>query len=73
MTKKPEMKTEVAIDFAGPVTRTIYFYSTEDAVTEFYSFGLVEPNGSQPDYYRLTVDARYDFDEVVAYIERYGK
>ena len=73
MSNKPTMKSEVAIDFSSPMSRIIYFYSTEDAVTDFYTFGLVEPHGNHQDYYRITVDARYDFGEVVAYLERYGK
>lgn len=70
---KPVPQKEVTIAHAiGNGVRVIYFYSTEDAVTEFYCFGLVERWDQQPDHYRLTVDARYDFDDVVRYIESYG-
>lgn len=70
--KKPELKTEVAIDWSGQNIRVIYFYSTDDAVTEFHAFGLVEA-GPYPNHYSLQVDARYDIAEVVGYIENYGK
>ncbi len=71
--KKPTMKQEVKVtDALGGSVRTIYFYSTADAVSEFESFGLLEKWADKTDYYQLEVDARFDFDEVVRFMNAYG-
>ncbi len=70
----PTMQSEVKIDhaIAGSV-HVIYLYASPDAAADFGRFGLIERWTAKPDYYQLDVDARYDFAEVVAYIEAYGK
>ncbi len=73
MNKKPVMKSEVGVDMVIKVISEINFYATEDAVTEFSEFGLVQKINLGSHYYKLTVDSRYDFDEVVAYMKSYGK
>ena len=71
MMSKPVMKTDIAIDWAGKTTRIMYIYATAEALADIARFGDVEeaPYGQ----HLLRVDARYDFDDVVAYIENYGK
>lgn len=72
MAEKPQMKKEVALSSVGEMTRSIWFYATPDAAEEFKEYGLVE-SWASPSQYRLKVDARFDFGEVVNYIVNYGK
>lgn len=72
MAEKPQMKKEVALDTANEGARAIYFYATPDAAEEFKEYGLVT-SWVFPGQYRLKVDARFDFGEVVNYIVNYGK
>ena len=70
--EKPTMKREVAIQSvfnSQGLQPSIVFYASPDAVYEFQVFGEIMPWGSG---YKLFVDPRYDFDEVVKYIENYG-
>jgi hypothetical protein len=53
-----------------PSLGVIYFYATNDAIDDFREFGFVRP-GENKNYYCLEVDARYDFDEVLKYIQNY--
>ena len=69
--KKPQMKREVAIVMDVEVLRVIRFFSSLDALEDFKVFGKIE-NTNEEGQYRLTVDGRYDFKEVVEYISRYG-
>lgn len=73
MNTKPVPKKEVCVQYADKSLRWITFYSTPDALTEFATFGRLLPAATlHPDAHRLSVDPRYDFDEVLAYIEAYG-
>jgi hypothetical protein len=74
MTKltKPVPMKEVAIDLIVHPMRLIVFYASSDSITEFVQFGHVEAISEIPERYDLFVDARYDFNEVVDYIENYG-
>ena len=67
---KPTLKSEVAIDMIFPAGCFITLYATTDAASEFSEFGDIHAEGK--DRYHLSVDARYDFDEVVAYIRNYN-
>ena len=69
---KPTIKHEVAVKDVLPGLKIIYFYATNDAVTEFMEYGLVEPTNTHHDLYRIDVDSRFDFDEVLEYIQNYG-
>lgn len=71
MMEKPRPKKEVAIQTAIKTTRTIFFFASKDAIEEFKDFGHISQdiNGG---LIVLNVDMRYDFDEVVNYIENYG-
>ena len=72
----PQMKREVAIAGVFNINhlRRIDFYSTADAVIDFMQFGYLQKygDGTSRDKYSLYVDPRYDFDEVVKYMENYG-
>ena len=70
--KKPIMKKEVAISYFMKLVREIVFYSTDDAATEFERYGQLTQDETISDKYRLAVDPRFDFDEVVEYVESYG-
>lgn len=69
--KKPTLQREVGIVRIFNRARVITFNATQDSSTEFEGFGNLSYSVSMK-YYTLTVDARYDFDEVVKYIEEYG-
>ena len=69
---KPAPKQEVAILHTINTMKQVVFYATHDAVTEFADFGRIDTYEGSKNKYALTVDARYDFEEVVAYIKGYG-
>ena len=69
---KPTMQREVAIDWIYKGRRIVYFFSSPDAKLAFADFGDIHPSG-HTDQYCLQVDPRFEFDEVVLYIENYGK
>lgn len=73
MTKKPTMQKEVAIEAVVPSAALVSFYATGDAASEFADYGRLTKAESIPNLYYLYVDRRFDFDEVVAFIENYGK
>ena len=68
--KKPRPEREVAIRATNKEVYFITFNASPDAITELAEFGRIYPVEG---YYELYVDRRYDFDEVVAYIENYGQ
>lgn len=69
---KPQMKKEAAVFTAVPSVRIINFDGTPDAARDFASFGKVTQWADYPDRYQLAIDARFDFYEVLRYIEDYG-
>lgn len=69
---KPTMKREVVVTQATPRYRSIYFYASQDAAEDFKTFGKLEPWAGGDSSYRLEVDPRLHFDEVVEYIRQYG-
>jgi len=70
--KKPQPKREMAIRAKDPVTRSIFFNASRDAAEELREYGCLSYDAAAG-WHVLFVDARYDFDEVVAYIENYGQ
>jgi hypothetical protein len=72
MMDKPIPKREVAVYTVIQAVRQINFHATNDAVTEFDEFGTRVDAGGILGGYSLYVDSRYDFDEVLAFIEGYG-
>lgn len=70
---KPTPKREVSVESYVKEYGWIRFYSSQDTVTEFMTFGKIHDESFlKPNFYWLVVDTRYDFDEVLEYIERYG-
>lgn len=72
MTKKTVMQKEVAINEVVPFATLATFYATGDAASEFAEYGKLVPSIRTPNLYFLYVDRRFNFDEVVAFIENYG-
>jgi len=69
---KPTKKREVAVRNVWETEKIILFDATPEASNHFREFGGMYRIVSGGDGYSLLVDARYDFDEVVRYIESYG-
>jgi hypothetical protein len=72
--QRPQPKRELAvlqfIHTPKVGTRSIYFAATQEAMEDVKKFGLVSA-GIGKDGYLLTVDPRYDFEEVLSYLEHY--
>lgn len=68
--KKPQPKHEVAVVSYHKNHRLIVFQASPDAVEDFRDFGNIYPEQHN---YHLIVFGRYDFDEVLAYIQNYGR
>lgn len=64
-----QMKSEVGIDWFRKGDRLICFYGTPDAAGYLAQFGHIDDTGIG-NRYLLTVDVRFSFDEVMAYIEQ---
>ena len=71
MTTKPVMQKLITIGVAKKEYNYVSFWAPADVVKEFEQFGKLTNWPSQPERYRLSVDGRFDFDEIVAYIENY--
>jgi len=63
---EPVIKKEFGISHINKTHRLVTLDSTGDAIRDFIRYGTLHPQGG--DRYILYVDARYDFDDVVAYI-----
>jgi hypothetical protein len=66
---KPKMKRKIGISEYYKETMTIRFNATLNAthIKEIKEFGRLE-DFIKEDSWRLTVDSRYDFDEVLQYL-----
>ena len=69
---KPQPKKEVAIAGQNESVRHIAFYASADALEDFKEFGIISQALNDKERYSLMVDARYDFNEVLAYIENWN-
>jgi hypothetical protein len=67
---KPQRKSEIAIESAMPNQYIIYFYASDAAAKELAEFGSLQKL-TKKDNYKLDVDRRYDFNEVVEFIKNY--
>ena len=70
--EKPEKKRVVAIDYKAEPGYWVSFYANATVTDCAREFGSVEPAGGITDKWLLTVDKRYDFDEVVAWLESFN-
>ena len=68
---KPQPRREVAIIAVAKSIRYITFNATPDAANDIAAFGDIL--ALENNVYRLLVDARYDWQEVLEHIERYGQ
>ena len=69
--EKPEKKRKVAVSWSNKGMGVIRFYASADVAKEFEGYGdlkLREDGGEC----RLIVDPRYDFDDVLSYLQNYG-
>ena len=67
--QEPRMKSKIGIDVSFPSTRSIYFWATQDAAEYLKRFGALRGFDDGSSRYHIEVDARYDFAEVLTYIE----
>ena len=66
---KPKMKKDVFVESAFEVTGYIAFFATKKIADNASEFGHMYPIGDVPNKYALNVDPRYDFGEVLDYIQ----
>ena len=69
--KKPKRKRVVGIDWVGPSLNVVYFYTSEVVAECAKQFGEVRSAG-YANKWGLTVDRRYDFEDVVAWLESFN-
>ncbi len=69
----PVMKCEIGVAFALPLMNYIRFWATPDAASDLRQFGILTQAEEASALYTLEVDARFDFAEVIAYLQAYGK
>jgi hypothetical protein len=65
--QEPKRLSDISIKTADKASGMIYFYSTAELSKKTEKFGLL--NSYPCDFYGLQVDHRYDFDEVLEFIE----
>lgn len=71
MKQEPQMECEVAITKIYPIARKICFYGTSDAISDFSRFGSLL-YGNESEECLIQIDGRYNFSEIVEYMETYG-
>ena len=71
MSPKPQMKRQVAVSKLWKESRLVDFYASEEVAAEFGEFGIFETVEGRS--HRLTVDPRYDFAEVAAWVVEYDE
>lgn len=71
MNEKPVMKSKTAVVFKNSSDGVIRFYADPEAIKDFSEFGSILDGFNGAHF--LYVNGRYDFDEVVNYIENWGK
>lgn len=71
MMKKPVMKRKLAITNLVPSMRIVSFYADKDTADSLKEFGKVFSNTEEDlrDSHELYVDPRFDFEDVVEYME----
>jgi len=66
--EKPKPKKEVAVGTISEKERVVFFNASRDAAGDFAEFGFITEFET---CYLLFVDRRFDFNEVVTYMENY--
>ena len=67
---KPKMKKSLVVDFMLEDDGYITFFAARGIADELPVFGHMYPIGN--DKYALRIDPRYDFGEVLDYIQNYS-
>ena len=70
--KKPKKKRNVAISTQIPTQSYLSFYANETIAECAKEFGQVRSFDRHTDRWSLEVDERYDFDDVVAWLESFN-
>ena len=65
---KPTMKRKLGVDWFDRQMRVISMDTTSDVLDELRKYGRILD--SRP--YWLKVDSRFDFDEVLKFVQNYG-
>lgn len=73
MSEKPQRKRKIGILKIGDADshRYIEFNAPKELADQFREFGQLGYLYNNQEHWNLTVDARYDFKEVVEYIKDY--
>ena len=66
---KPSMKKHLVITARHRNQGIVYFYADEILAAQAADFGNLVKLVHKHDYWEFQIDARYDFDEVVAWLE----
>jgi hypothetical protein len=69
MKSVPEHKAEFAVYLVLPDVRAVYFNASPDVAMALAPFGDLGDLFGNNDSWSLYVDARFDFTEVVAYLQ----
>jgi hypothetical protein len=70
--EKPKPKREVAITNIFKFNNEIWFQASQDSANDLEEFGTIIKRADRKEWYSIRIDSRYDFDEVLKYIENYG-
>ena len=68
--KEPSPVRNLAISGYNRNTRTIFIDADQTAARPLSKYGYVTSNVNSPEAWIFRVDARYHFDEVLAWVER---
>lgn len=70
-TSRPKIKRNVSVKNSWPAIMAIDFYASTHVAQTFDEFGTLEDMTG--DLKRLTVDGRYDFQDVLYYVDEYDQ
>lgn len=69
--QKPRIQKELAVSDFNEKYRWIAVGATNDAIQEYAEFGRIMRH--EDERYTLYVDARFDFNEVLAWMQAHGE
>ena len=69
---KPKMKRSLVVDFILEDDGYITFFTARGIADELSVFGHMYPFDNIPNKYTLRIDPRYNFGEVLDYIQNYS-
>lgn len=65
---KPVMKRKIGITCELQITKSVFFDASQEDAEKFKDFGALEKRDRE-NHWHLKVDARYDFQDILDYIE----